>query len=247
MTYSWWWETCGGQQVCQFPFLQYDSSAWMNIETRTGRSIEYQTIDTSAGCVGIAFSRLLLTPRPVRMIDLIGTGAPGKEREIRLGLHESPYCPQLRLPPEGAQERWAQWIGPGSGPCQRPDLFFDPATKATVRKGEQANMFPFGEAAGGIGGTTPLSNPLAGSCRIRAFKLTVRNSVAMMAALQPEQKLGLRNRGARLNGAGKWKEPHPGGGRRHGAFDTWVGEGSLAAQFIRAFMRKRGDNRSTHL
>lgn len=37
-------------------------------------------------------------------------------------------------------------------PANDPDLFFDPATKATVRKGEQANTFPFGEAAGGNAG-----------------------------------------------------------------------------------------------
>lgn len=36
-------------------------------------------------------------------------------------------------------------------PENDPDLFFDPATKATVRKGEQANTFPFGEA----GAVTP--------------------------------------------------------------------------------------------
>jgi len=29
-------------------------------------------------------------------------------------------------------------------PANNPDLFFDPATQTTVKKGEQANTFPFG-------------------------------------------------------------------------------------------------------
>lgn len=30
-------------------------------------------------------------------------------------------------------------------PNNNPDLFFDPATQSTVRKGEQPNTFPFGQ------------------------------------------------------------------------------------------------------
>ncbi len=30
-------------------------------------------------------------------------------------------------------------------PNNDPDLFFDPATQSTVRKGEQPNTFPFGQ------------------------------------------------------------------------------------------------------
>jgi hypothetical protein len=36
-----------------------------------------------------------------------------------------------------------------------PDLFFDPATKATVQKGAQANTFPFGDSGSGQVDTAP--------------------------------------------------------------------------------------------
>jgi hypothetical protein len=36
-----------------------------------------------------------------------------------------------------------------------PDLFFDPATKATVQKGAQANTFPFGDSGNGQVDTAP--------------------------------------------------------------------------------------------
>lgn len=43
-------------------------------------------------------------------------------------------------------------------PANDPDVFFDPATKASVKKGSQANTFPFGSS-----GTASASNSTSAS------------------------------------------------------------------------------------
>lgn len=59
-------------------------------------------------------------------------------------------------------------------PANDPNLFFDPATQATVKKGTQANTSPFGGAAAPVNGTAAVATPAtrsvtAGSSAIGNF------------------------------------------------------------------------------
>ncbi|KAG8808672.1 hypothetical protein FRC17_003829 [Serendipita sp. 399] len=70
------------------------------------------------------------------------------------------------------QPRNSQLVGlnQAQDPANDPDLFFDPVTKATVRKGSQANTAPLG--GGGGGQAAPAPAPVASSSEAAAPAVT---------------------------------------------------------------------------
>lgn len=62
-------------------------------------------------------------------------------------------------------------------PANDPDAFFDPATKATVKKGSQANTFPFGQS-GSSGNSSSSASASASSSAVTTSSAAAGNNAA---------------------------------------------------------------------